>query len=117
MYVMHSWVCNTAARGGWGPSLSRKLLISIINPPSFTRISPVEIMLTLIDDFVNDGNIPPEGSNVYLSWPPWVILVAAMSEFMKIYAPGLGLHASTAMGTIMAVTKPMQLCSKLRNIT
>ena len=56
-------------------------------------------MLTLIDDFVNDGNIPPEGSNVYLSWPPWVILVAAMSEFMKIHASGLGLHASTAMGS------------------
>ena len=40
-------------------------------------------MLTLIDDFVNDGNIPPEGSNVYLSCPPWVNLVAATSEFYE----------------------------------
>ena len=56
-------------------------------------------MLTLIDGFITYGNISPEGSNVYLSWPPWVILVAAMSEFMKIHASGLGLHASTAMGS------------------
>ena len=54
-------------------------------------------MLTLIDDFGTYGNISPESSNVYLSWPPWVNLAAPTSEFMKIYAPGLGLHASTAI--------------------